>query len=151
MGSSLEDLPRDADRRLPHVEASGLRPSSRIRRNAACLGNLIDVTRAVPIQGPLPDIAVHVVDAVAIWRKCVHRGGSIESVGRQVYARKISLPGIRHVATGRRELARPRKFDSIQTATRREFPFGLGWQIAPPSSGIGLRVGKGHMDDRTIF
>ncbi len=84
MGSSLEDLARDADRRLPHVEASGLRPSSRVRRNAACLGNLIDVTRAVPIQGPLPDIADHVVDAVAIWRKCVHRGRSIESVGRQV-------------------------------------------------------------------
>ena len=40
-------------------------------------------SRSVPVGAPLPDVAGHVVQAVAVGRERLHRGGALEAVGRR--------------------------------------------------------------------
>src|SRR5262245_31452679 len=51
----------------------------------------------VPIAAPLPDVAGHVVQAVAICRKGANRGSTCKSIFAGVADRERSLPRICHV------------------------------------------------------
>src|SRR5580658_2523019 len=68
MRAALEHLAGDADLRLAWVVALGLRPAARILRHAARFSRLRRMARGPEIRRPLPDIADHVVDAVAVGR-----------------------------------------------------------------------------------
>src|ERR1700737_4797282 len=94
MRAAFDDLAWDFDLRLAVVVAAILFAAARILRDAARFRRIGFMLGGPPIRGPFPDIADHVVDAIAIGRKCHYRRGPIESVLAFVFVRKISLPGI---------------------------------------------------------
>src|ERR1700729_4181148 len=97
MRAAFDDLAGDFDLRLAGVVALRLAAAARIFRNAACFRRVGLVLLRKPVGGPLPDIADHVVDAVAVGRKRGHRRGAVEAVAAKILVREIALPGIGHV------------------------------------------------------
>src|SRR5215208_644275 len=63
-----------------------------VGRRATGMGRL--AVGLVPVAGPFPDVADHVVQAVAVRRVPTHRGGTGVAVQFQVLDRKITLPGV---------------------------------------------------------
>src|ERR1700740_858745 len=122
------------------AELPSSRPPARIFREAAGLRRVGLVLWREPIGGPFPDVADHVVDAVAVRRKRLHRRGAREAVGAQILVRKIALPGIGHVLATRRELVAPGELGAVEAAARGEFPFGLGRQFLAGPLGVGFGV-----------
>src|SRR6185312_9699662 len=59
--------------------------------DGAAVGVALVSIRQKPVAAPLPDIAGHVVEAVAVGRKGLHRRGAGEAVLEAVAVRKISL------------------------------------------------------------
>ena len=78
--SRHEHLSRNPDPRLAGVVARLLASAARILRHAAGLRRVALVLWREPVGGPLPDVADHVVHAVAVRRKCRHRRGALEAV-----------------------------------------------------------------------
>src|SRR6266498_603766 len=61
--AALDHLARDAELRLVRVVALGLRDDARVDgRAAAGLDDLVGAGGDVPVAGPLPDVARHVVE-----------------------------------------------------------------------------------------
>src|SRR4051812_21152673 len=69
--AALHHLARNLQR-FARVEASLSRSASRILQPAATVP-LHRVTRSVPVRGPLPRVADHVEEAVAVGRKRTYR------------------------------------------------------------------------------
>jgi hypothetical protein len=86
--AALYDLARNPDSRLAWVIAAGLWPAARIFGDAARLWCVGSVTGRVPIGGPLPHIADHVEEAIAIGRKRPDRRGARVTVRRKVLMRE---------------------------------------------------------------
>src|SRR5580693_1953061 len=80
MRAAFDDLAGDFDLRLAGVVALRLAAAARIFRHTARLRRVGLVLLRVPIGGPLPDIADHVVDAVAVGRKRRYGRRAIETV-----------------------------------------------------------------------
>src|ERR1700731_2579010 len=105
--AALQHLTRNLDFGLAGIVARFLTTAPRIRRDAAGLVSVGFVSGRVPVAGPLPHIADHVVDAVAVRRECCYRGGAIVPVELEVLVRKRPLPGVCHLlSAGRESLAR---------------------------------------------
>src|SRR5690242_17305932 len=81
MRAALQDLARNLDRRLARIVAGVLAPAARVLRDAAGLFGVGLMPRGVPIGGPLPDIADHVVEPVPVGRKGPDRRGALVAVG----------------------------------------------------------------------
>src|SRR5580700_403261 len=92
---------------LAGVVACILRAPAWVAWYAARLDGVAFVTRRIPVRGPLPDIADHVVEPVAIGRKGADRRGTLIPVERVVLAREFALPGVRHLRAARREFVTP--------------------------------------------
>src|SRR3954453_21246727 len=91
---------------LARVIARVFATAARILRHAARLRRIGFVLLRIPVGGPLPDVADHVVHTVAIGRERRDGGGALISVRSKILVRKCALPGIRHLpATGRELLA----------------------------------------------
>src|SRR5262249_26442992 len=90
MRAAFDDLAGDLDVGLAGVVAPLLASPARVLRHAAGLGRVGLVPRRVPIGGPFPDVADHVVHAVAIGRECPHRRGTLVAVGREVLVRECA-------------------------------------------------------------
>src|SRR5215207_5635988 len=87
----------------------------------------------IPVGGPLPDIADHVHQAVAVGWKRPHGGSTGVPVLLEVLDRELALPGVRHPLVRRGELVTPRELGAIEAPARRELPLGLGRQpLADP-------------------
>src|SRR5262252_4406176 len=125
MRSALEHFARDSNGALARIEAVTLVAAARIHRNATRLLLVFGMLRLVPVARPLPGVADHIVEAVAVGRECAHRRRSREAVASEILPGEFALPIIRHVAAWRRIIA-PRKFRSFKSATRRELPFRFG-------------------------
>src|SRR3954447_2475875 len=95
--AAFKHLARNPDVWLTHVVARGLRSAARIFRNATRLWCIGFALLRIPIGRPFPDIADHVVQAVAISRECRNRRRALESVCAKVLAWKFALPSIGHV------------------------------------------------------
>ena len=105
----------------------------------------------IPVRAPLPDVAGHVVEAVAVRREGVHRARAVEAVGERVLARE-RRPARR--SSGARRRARARR------------PRGTAWPSSPPRAAyshsasvgrrlpaqraVGLGVVPAHVDDRVV-
>ena len=92
-----------------------------------------------PVGGPLPHIADHVVNAVAVWRKRRHRRGAIEAILTFIFVRKISLPGIGAMPAAGGKLVAPGKLGAVEATARGEFPLSLGRQILARPFSVGER------------
>src|SRR4051794_37257150 len=93
MRAALDYLAGDIDVRKAGVVACLLRAAARIFRNAACLWRVGFVLLGVPIGGPFPGVADHVLHAVAVRRKRGDGGGPLVPIRIQILPRKVALPG----------------------------------------------------------
>src|ERR1700736_1416580 len=90
MRAALKHLARDPAPRITGIVARGLRPAARIFGNATRLRRIGVMLRRIPITGPFPDIADHVMEAVAVSRKCGYPRGSFECGGPKILVRAVS-------------------------------------------------------------
>src|SRR6266436_4187657 len=97
MRTALDHLAWNPDVGLTRVVAAILAAAARILWNAAGFWRVSFVLRRMPVGRPLPDIADHVVDAVAVRRESGHRRGAFVSVLVEIFPRKIALPCVGHV------------------------------------------------------
>src|SRR4029079_14827641 len=102
--AALEHLARDAGAGLERIIAAFGPGAAWVRGHATGLGRVGLVLGRVPVGRPLPDVADHVVDAVAVGREGAHRRGPRPAVGAQVLVWKVALPGVGHVPAARDEL-----------------------------------------------
>ena len=150
MRAALDHLSRNFDLGLGGVIARVLGRAARVLRDAARLRGVGGVSLREPVRRPLPDVADHVVQAVAVGRKRGDRRGALEAVGAEVLARKLALPGVGHVRAAGRELVAPGIVDAVEPAARGEFPFRFGRQLLAGPCGVGERVGERDMHDRMV-
>src|SRR5450432_2238915 len=99
--AALDDLAGNLDVRLARIVARALSATARVFRYAAGFRRVGFVLLGVPVGGPFPGIADHVVNAVSVWRERGDRRRPLKAVVVQVVSGKITLPGIGQVfATG---------------------------------------------------
>src|SRR5260370_634178 len=84
MGAALDHLAGNFDVGLAGIVACGLSAPARIFRNAAGLRRIGLMLLGVPVGGPFPDVADHVVNAIAVWRERGDRRCALEAVVVQV-------------------------------------------------------------------
>src|SRR5271157_5705238 len=63
----------------------------RVQRDVAILGKLFEIIGAIPVAAPLPDVASHVVEAVAIGGKRFHWRDIREAILAGILDREYSL------------------------------------------------------------
>src|SRR6185295_4917981 len=150
MRPTLEHLARDLDVGRTRVVALVFATAARVFRDTAGLRRIGLMLGRVPIGRPFPDIADHVVEAIAVRRKRRHRRCPLIAVGRQILVRKLALPGVGHLAPAGREVFAPGELGTVETAACREFPLGLGGQLLARPLGISLGVFESDMHYRVL-
>jgi hypothetical protein len=106
---------------------------------------------SIPVAAPLPEIASHVVQTVAIWREGADGGSTNKAIFSTVFDRKYSLPGIRHVFSVRSKLVAPDKPLTLKAAASCVFPFRLAREPFAGPLRIGDGVVPGDLYDRMIL
>src|SRR5208282_2350781 len=104
---------RQVEARLPHATARVLGYTTGARRFPRMPG-------AVPVGGPFPNIAGHVVESIAIGRKVTDRRRAFPPVGAQVLPRELATPEIGHLTPLGRQLVAPHEFRTIEATARGE-------------------------------
>jgi hypothetical protein len=97
----------------------------RVSRDVACRGKLFEIIGAIPVAAPLPDVASHVVEAVAVRRESAHRRSAREAILTGVLDREYSLVGVRHELPVRLEFIAPRIELAAQASSRGKLPRGF--------------------------
>ena len=144
MRAAFDDFARDFALRLQRVVASFLVSAARVYRNAARLRRIGLVLVGPPISGPLPDVADHVVNAIAVRRKA--GTGEVRSKpSSHDFRAESSLPGIGHMPAAGSEFVAPGEFGAVNAATGGEFLFGFGRQLLACPPRVGECIAKRHM------
>src|SRR5512132_1296090 len=114
MGPTFHYFAGNAD--VGHVRIMALVSfsTSRVEARATRLRNLLVLL--IPICGPLPNIAGHLVQPVAVGRKTSHRCRPLETVFFEILPGKFTLPRIRHVLPVRSECIAPDKLGAVQSS-----------------------------------
>src|SRR5215470_13452476 len=107
------------------------------------------MTRAIPVARPLPDIADHVVEAVAVRLEAADRCGAGVAVLVRIVDGEDALPGVGDRLALGIERARPVVL-AVATAARGKFPLRFGRKLASAPARIGQRILVGDMHDRMI-
>src|SRR4249919_990517 len=118
--AALHHAARNAHLRLRGIEALLLRAAARILGNAARFQHFAGMARAIPVRRPLPHVADHVEQAVAIRRIGADGRGAGVTILRKVLRRKLALPGVGAMHPLRRELVAPRELRAFQSTACRE-------------------------------
>src|SRR5215831_9869148 len=149
--TALQHLAWNFDFRLAGVVARLLATAPRIDRNAAGLVGIGLVPSRVPVGGPFPHIADHVVNAVAVRRECSHRRGSLVSVELHILAWKGTLPGVRHLFAAGCEFVAPGELRTVEPATGGKLPLGFGRQVLACPFCVSQRIAVGDVNDGMII
>src|SRR5204863_5533929 len=145
---ALHDLARDLHGGRPGVVARVALAAARIVDRAA---RALDFrVLLVPIRRPFPDVAGHVVEAVAVRRERADRRGPLEAVLEQVLPRELALPEVRVRLAARRELVAPAILRAVEAAARGELPLGFARQLLAGPPRVGLRVLERDVHDGVI-
>ncbi len=126
----------------------GLDP--RVARGAARLRYLVGVARREEVARPLPHVAGHVVQPVAVGGEGADRRRALVAVGQEVLPGELALPRIRRHASFGRELVAPREDGALQPTARGELPLCLGRQRLSGPSRIRVRVLVRYMHHRVV-
>src|SRR4029077_61112 len=148
--AAFDYFSRYPDGGLAWIKACSLRSAARVFGNAARFRRIGLVLLRIPVARPLPDIADHVVEAVAVGRERGYGRSALEAVFIEILTREFTLPGIRHVLATRRELVAPRKLGALDPATGAECALRLGRKLLAGPFRIGLRVAVRYVYDRMI-
>src|SRR5262249_30713166 len=113
---------------LPRVEA--LLGALRVDDHPPA-GSLPIKVGLVPVVAPLPDVAGHVVQAVAVGREGLHRRGALVTVPGGVLPGELPLPAVALRFRLRESLVAPDVGPAVQAAAGGELPLRLGGQPLP--------------------
>src|SRR4051812_1894881 len=122
MRSAFQNLARDPDVRLGRIIAFLLFGAPWVAGNAAGLLLLLWMLRLIPVRGPFPHIADHILDAVAVWGKRIHRRRPFKPVFTKILPGELPLPEIGHVFASGPEFVSPGVFRPFQATSRCKFP-----------------------------
>src|SRR5262249_12971645 len=145
MRAAFHDFARDLDRWLVRIVSFVSFSAPRIEARAAGLLNLLVLL--IPVSGPLPNVAGHVVEPVAVRWKRSHRRRSLETILFEILPGKFALPGVGHVLAIRCKRIAPDEFRSVQSTTRGELPFSFRWQFFTDPFRIGFNILVGNVHD----
>src|SRR5262245_35767865 len=111
MRPAFHDFARDLD--VGHIwfVTFFLLSTSGIEARTAALRKLLVLL--IPVRGPLPDVARHVVESIAVGWKTLHWRSALEAILFQVLPREFALPGIRHLFTIRCKRIAPNEFRTV--------------------------------------
>src|SRR5215831_17431646 len=151
MRTAFQNFARNPDLGLAGVVAGVLTAAPRVEWDTAGLIGVGLVSRGVPVGGPFPHIADHVVDAVAVWRECRDRRGALVSVELHILAGKCALPGVGHLLTAGCEFVAPGELRTVEPAASGKFPLGFGRQVLAGPFRVSHRTTVGDMHDRMII
>src|SRR5688500_8831448 len=84
---AAKHLPRYPEVGLTRVVARAFGPATRILLDTAGFQSVGFVLLGTPIASPFPDIADHLVQAVAIGRKCGDARNAFEAISREILVR----------------------------------------------------------------
>src|SRR5258706_4415155 len=146
--AAFDYFSRYRDLGLAWIKACSLGPAARVFGNAARFRHIGLVLLRIPVGRPFPDVADHVVEAVAVGRERGYGRSALEAVFIKVLTREFTLPGVRHVLAARRELVAPRKLGALDPATGGEFPLRLGGEFLSGPFRISLRVTERYVYHR---
>src|SRR6266568_9661441 len=116
MRAALDHLAGDRHVGLAGIVATLLAPPARVLGNAARLRRIGLMPGCVPVRRPFPDIADHVVQAVAVGREGFHRRGALVAILIEILEWKFALPGVGHMRTAGREFVAPCELGTIEPA-----------------------------------
>lgn len=150
MRAAFYDFAWYFDFRLKRIVTRLLLAAARVVWDTARLLLVGLVSRCVPVGRPLPDVANHVIDAIAVRRKGEHRGSADEAVVAAVLVREIPLPRVGAMPSAGRKLVAPGEVGAVKAAARRVFPLGLGWQIPSRPFRVGERVSESDVHNGMI-
>ena len=105
---------------------------------------------SIPIARPLPHVADHVIEPVAVRAEAADRCSADVTVVLGVDDGKDALPGVGYRFAVGVEGAAPVVF-TVAAAPRRVFPLCLGGETSPQPAGVCQRVLVGDMDHRMAF
>jgi hypothetical protein len=125
MGAALQHLPRNFDVRLMWIAALFFGAAARIPRYATGLLRIGFMFGGIPVRGPLPNVANHVVKSEAIGKEGCHRRSSRETVRAQILIWEIALPRVGAMFSVGCKFIAPCVFGLVKSAASRKFSFGL--------------------------
>src|SRR5215470_1213600 len=96
-----------------------------LARHATGFFEVFGATRHEGARGPFPHIADHVVEPIAICGKGIDWRGALVSIELEVLPGKSALPCVSHRPPLRSKRFAPCIGRAVETAARREFPFGF--------------------------
>src|SRR5690554_612068 len=128
------------------------RLTDRISRHAAALlppsSRRLDCVRRPYVARPLPDVADHIAQPVAVGLERIDRRCPHKPIECQILPRKLTLPGIRPKTPLGGKFLPPCIPRSLQPAARRVLPLRLARQRLAGPPGIGARIRIRHMNHR---
>src|SRR5262245_24488753 len=102
-------------------------------------------------RGPLPYVADHVVEPVAICGKGIDRRGALVSIQLEVLPREPALPSVSHCLPLRSKRFAPREGRAVETAAGCEFPFAFERQLLSSPGCVCGRILVGDVNDRMVI
>ncbi len=123
---ALDHLAGDAELGLSRVKALLERPAPRVGRHAAGLVGPSGMAIDVPVGRPLPDVAGHVEETVAVrWKGPDLGGGAVAGLGSP---RKVAVPVVGEPLPRCFRMVAPGVRGAVKPTPGGELPFGLGRQ-----------------------
>src|SRR4026209_1251324 len=96
--------------------------------------------RHIPVGRPLPDVADHVVESVAVRGKGADRRRTFVSVACEVLPGELTLPRVSHMTVAGQERVAPRVSCALEPTSCGEFPLSFSSQRLPFPRGKGFGV-----------
>ena len=125
------------------VEADGR--AQRVNRGR----DFIEV-RVIPVLAHFPDVAGHVVEAIAVRREAGDGCDALEAIDAGVVGRECALPVVALVFPIGALFFAPDVRHIFQPAARREFPFSFGGQALTGPSCERMHVIPGEAEDGVV-
>src|SRR4029077_13908428 len=122
----------------------------RIARERSLRNQRLIVVVAIPVAGPFPHVAGHVVESVGVRRERGNRGSTLVAVFFRILVWKMPLEGVRHELAAWLQLIAPGVGLSFQPAALREFVFSFLRQALAGPFCVGQHVFIGDVHDRIL-
>src|SRR5271170_1470019 len=117
-----------------------------IASDTSLIGELRIIVRPIPVGGPLPDVAGHVIKTVAISGIRRDWANADLAIRARIFVWKMSLMRVCHPLAVRTEIVAPDKWLSGETAARGKLPLRLGREALSCPLGVSKRIFISHMD-----
>ncbi|SPA15187.1 hypothetical protein CBM2633_A50817 [Cupriavidus taiwanensis] len=152
--AAARDALGSVDRHAGFGRVPGHQRAHRVFDRLRLAGFAPELVGAVPVRDPLPGIAGHVGEAIAVGREGADRAGAQRPARLGADHRErlvlLALPDVGHLPAVGGELLAPGIGRLLQSAARGELPFRLGRQPLAGPPGIGLCVFVRDLHHRVV-